>query len=155
MPDTPESSPTETVIAFDFGLRRIGVAVGQRVTGSASPVATVTNGESGPDWQRLDAIVAEWQPDRLVVGMPQTADGRPTTLAQPIAGFIEALARYRLPVVTVDERLSSREASRHLVAARRDGRRGRIARGDIDAAAAAMIAERWLQQVLMESPDSE
>src|SRR5690606_36980739 len=142
---TPDSPYPETVLAFDFGLRRIGVAVGQQVTCSASALATVSNGDDGPDWRRIDALVAEWQPARLVVGMPQTADGKPPALGAAIEAFCGALGKYRRPVVTIDERLSSQAASEQLIAARRDGRRGRIAKGDIDAAAAACIAERWLQ----------
>ena len=146
MPGTPESPQPETVLAFDFGLRRIGVAVGQQVTRSASPLATVINSDNGPDWARIDTLVAEWQPARLIVGMPKTADGRPAALSAAIEAFCAALGKYRRPVVTVNERYSSQAASELLVAARRDGRRGRIARGDIDAAAAACIAERWLQR---------
>lgn len=145
MPATPDSRQPETILAFDFGLRRIGVAVGQQVTCSASALGTVGNGGDGPDWARIDAFIKEWQPARLVVGMPLMADGRPGSLAEPIAAFCKELGRYGLPLAIVDERHTSREAGEQLIAARRDGRRGRIARGEIDAAAAAMIAERWLQ----------
>lgn len=145
MPDTPDSKQPETILAFDFGLRRIGVAVGQQVTRSASALGTVANSDEGADWSRIDAYIKEWRPARLIVGQPRMADGKPA-LAEPIAEFCKKLAAYGLPLAMVDERHSSLAAGEQLTAARRDGRRGRIARGDIDAAAAAVIAERWLAE---------
>lgn len=144
MPATPDSPLAETVLAFDFGLRRIGIAVGQRITGTASAVATVANRADGPDWGRIDELVREWQPQRLIVGLPSTADGKPGPLAAHIEDFCTALGRYSLPLETVDERLSSREAGDRLRASRQQGARRRLSRGTVDAAAAAVIAERWL-----------
>lgn len=134
----------ETILAFDYGLRRIGVAVGQDVTGSASPLGTVANGENGVDHDRIKALVAEWRPTRLVVGMPAHADGSPAAISDAVAAFIDELARYGLPISAVDERYSSLEAERVLRNARRQGSRGRISKQDIDAAAAVFIAERYL-----------
>lgn len=156
MPATPDTDAPETILAFDYGLRRIGVAVGQQVTGSASAIATVSNRERGPDWAHIDALVGEWQPTRLVVGMPQTADGEPSSLTEAVDAFCHSLQRYALPLATVDERHSSLEAGQLLKGARRAGSRGRIAKGQIDAAAAAVIAERWLAQAhLSETGKSE
>lgn len=134
----------ETILAFDFGLRRIGVAVGQDVTASASPVGTVANGESGVDHERIAAIIAEWRPTALVVGMPTHADGSPGAMTDAVEAFIKELVRYGLPVRTVDERYSSIEAEQALKRARQQGSRGRISKEDIDAAAAVFIAERYL-----------
>jgi putative Holliday junction resolvase len=134
----------ETILAFDFGLRRIGVAVGQDVTASASPVGTVANGESGVDHERIAAIIAEWHPTALVVGMPTHADGSPGAMTDAVEAFTKELARYGLPVRTVDERYSSIEAEQALKRARQQGSRGRISKEDIDAAAAVFIAERYL-----------
>lgn len=146
MPDTPDSRRPETILAFDFGLSRIGVAVGQQVTGSAGPVGVIANGAEGPDWRRMDDLVAEWRPARLIVGRPLHADGAPSALAASVDAFVAGLGRYSLPVETVDERYSSLEARQMLVAGRRSGRTRRIRRGMIDAAAAVLIAERWLQR---------
>ncbi len=144
MPDTPDTRH-DTIIAFDFGLRRIGVAVGQRITASASPLGVVANGANGPDWARIEALVAEWRPACLVVGMPQHADGSPSQIAPAVAEFVSGLARFALPVETVDERYSSLEARQLLVDGRRSGQtRRRTARDMVDAAAAVLIAERWL-----------
>jgi putative Holliday junction resolvase len=144
MPDTPDRPPPETLIALDFGLRRIGVAVGQDITGSAQPLGIVANGPRGPDWKRLDRLLAEWRPARLVVGMPLHADGSKSELAAAVDAFVRDLARFGLPVETIDERYSSLEAGERLIARRKLGGSGRIRKEEVDAAAAALIAERWL-----------
>lgn len=133
-----------TVLAFDFGLRRIGVAVGQDVTGSASPLGVVANRESGIDHDRIAELVREWHPTELVVGMPRHADGSPSDLQRPVEDFVAELSRYGLPVDVVDERYTSIEAERVLRNAREQGSRGRITREVIDSAAAVFIAERYL-----------
>ena len=140
MPGTPE-----TILAFDFGMRRIGVAVGQQVTNSANPLETVTNSDGGPDWQRIEQIVREWRPQRLIVGMPMHADGSPSETGQLAAAFADALEKFDLPVELVDERYSSVEAQEALKALREQGLRGRIDTASIDSAAAMLIAERWLK----------
>jgi putative Holliday junction resolvase len=141
MPATPE-----TILAFDFGLRRIGVAVGQQVTASANPLAVVQNGDNGPDWATIEKLVREWQPARIIVGMPLRADGSPSEIAQEIQAFISELARFGRPVETQDERFSSLEAEELLKSERALGLRGRISKEMIDSAAATLIAERWLSQ---------
>lgn len=134
------------VLGFDYGRRRIGVAVGQRVTRSATPVAAVAAREGGPDWTRLLALVAEWRPTELVVGLPYNADGTPHDLTREAEAFARTLAeRSGLAVHTVDERLSSVEAERALRERRAEGRR-RVAKGDVDAAAACVILESWLNR---------
>jgi putative Holliday junction resolvase len=139
MPATPE-----TILAFDFGLRRIGVAVGQQVTASANPLAVIQNGKDGPDWTAIAKLVREWQPDRIIVGMPTHADGSPSDIATQVGGFIGELARFERPVETEDERYSSLEAEELLKSERALGLRGRIKKEMIDSAAATLIAERWL-----------
>jgi len=139
MPATPE-----TILAFDFGLRRIGAAVGQQVTASANPLAVITNGESGPDWVAIDALVREWQPARIIVGMPAHADGSPSEISDYVNEFISELGRFERPVETEDERYSSLEAEELLKSERAAGLRGRIRKEMIDSAAATLIAERWL-----------
>lgn len=137
-------SQPRTIIAFDFGLRRIGVAVGQDVTGSASPVGVVTNRDAGVDHERISALLAEWQPTQLVVGMPAHADGSPSAVQEHVEAFIEELEVYGLPIDTIDERYTSVEAERALKEARKAGTRGRISKEQVDSAAAVFIAERYL-----------
>jgi putative Holliday junction resolvase len=144
MQDTPESAAPETILAFDFGLKRIGVAVGQSVTGSAGPAGVVDNRDDGPDIERIRRLIDEWRPTRLVVGLPVHADGTPGDMQARVRRFAERLEEFGLPVALVDERYTSIEAETGLRAARAAGRRGRISREAIDAAAAVLIAERYL-----------
>jgi putative Holliday junction resolvase len=147
MPATPDSghSAPETILAFDFGLRRIGVAVGQSVTSSANPLGIVRNGENGPDFDAIAKLIDEWRPSRLVVGMPLNTDGEPGEMKAHVEEFVRELWRYQLAVDTVDERYTSVEAEEALKHARGSGMRGRITRESIDSAAAVFIAERFLK----------
>lgn len=144
MPDTPDTNHPETIVAFDFGLRRIGVAVGQSITASANPIATISNSDTGPDWQAISAILSEWSPARLIVGMPLHKDGSPSEMVKHINQFIGELKRFSRPVETVDESYSSLEASELLKLERTLGLRGRINKEAVDSVAAMLIAERWL-----------
>ncbi|MGB5332546.1 MAG: Holliday junction resolvase RuvX [Woeseiaceae bacterium] len=137
-------SPPRTILSFDFGLRRIGVAVGQDITGSASPLGVIANRNGRIDHDSLSEFIREWQPTRLVVGMPSHADGSPSDIQAAVDAFIEELGRYELPIDTVDERYTSIEAERVLKKARAAGTRGRISKDAIDSAAAVFIAERYL-----------
>jgi putative Holliday junction resolvase len=133
-----------TILSFDFGLRRIGVAVGQDVTGSASPLGVVKNSDDGPDTDRIEALIKEWRPTKLIVGMPFHADGTDSDIQNPVREFIGLLGQYDLPIDTVDERYTSIEAERVLKEARAAGTRGRLTKEMVDAAAAVFIAERYL-----------
>lgn len=147
MPATPDKSGPETILAFDFGLRRIGVAVGQDITGSASPLGIAANSEKGPDHEAIADYISEWQPSRLIVGMPSHADGSPSQIHAQVLAFMEDLERYGLPVESVDERYTSVEATAALIGARAAGSRRRIAKEMIDSAAAVFIAERYLRNL--------
>ncbi|MDH5500190.1 MAG: Holliday junction resolvase RuvX, partial [Gammaproteobacteria bacterium] len=127
-----------------FGLRRIGVAVGQQVTNSASAVGVVANGNEGPDWQGLQRIIAEWQPARIIVGMPTHADGTQSDTSTAVERFIGELGRFGKPIETTDENYTSREAGALLKDQRARGLRGRARKGTLDSTAAKLIAERWL-----------
>lgn len=144
MPATPDSTLPRTILCFDFGLRRIGVAVGQDVSGSASPLGIIENRPEGLDHKRLNALIEEWQPTRLVVGMPLHADGSAGDIQEPVNAFIEELSEFGLPIDTVDERYTSIDATRALKEARAAGRKRRVTKESIDAAAAVLIAERYL-----------
>ena len=141
MPDTPE-----TVFALDYGRRRIGVAVGQQITDSASPLAVVRNGENGPEWNALQELLDQWRPQRLVVGMPFHADGSASEMGDEVKLFLDELKRFNIPIETIDERFSSQEAEQRLKAQRQAGVKGRISKEMIDAVAATLIAERWLKK---------
>jgi len=143
MPGTPDFGP-KTILAVDFGLRRIGIAVGQSITGSASPLGVIRNSEEGPDFDSLGKLIDEWRPALIVVGMPRHADGTPSDITSHVESFIEQLSRYDLPVDSIDERNTSNEAKAALKNARAAGSRGRIKKEMIDSAAAVFIAERYL-----------
>ena len=137
-------SKPRIILAFDFGLRRIGVAVGQDVTGSASPLGVVANRSDGVDHEALAAFIKDWRPTGIVVGMPAHADGTRSEMQDHVDAFIDELRRYGLNIDTVDERHTSQEAEQVLKGARAAGTRGRISKEMIDSAAAVFIAERYL-----------
>jgi putative Holliday junction resolvase len=140
------SGREEVLLAFDYGTRRIGVAVGQTTTGTASPAGVIGVGAS-PDWVALDRCVREWTPARLLVGLPYNMDGSETVLTEACRAFAGELARrFGLPVEFVDERLTSVTAQADLREVRRSGARARrVTREDIDANAARLILETWLR----------
>jgi putative Holliday junction resolvase len=135
-----------TLLAFDFGLRRIGLAAGDTLTGTAGARPAVAVSANGPDWSAIEREVRSLQPHVLIVGAPYNADGSPGALATAANGFAAELERrFGLPVKRVDERFSSLQANERLKSQRASGeRRRRIRREDIDSAAAAVILERWL-----------
>jgi len=151
MPDTPDGTSVaehrgaaRTVLAFDFGLRRIGVAVGQAVTRSATALTTLAAVDGEPEQRALTRLIGEWQPDRLLLGMPLAA-GETSVLEQPLKRFRRRLEAFGIPVELVDEQFSSAEAQSRLSSERRSGtRRRRVRKADIDSLSARIIAEQWL-----------
>lgn len=126
------------LLGFDFGTRRIGVAVGQRVTGTARPLATIQVRQDRPDWDAIAALMAAWRPEAAVVGLPLNMDGSEQVITARARRFGRQLnGRFGLPVHLMDERLSTREAARRL---EDDGR----AVTHLDPHAAAIILESWL-----------
>jgi putative Holliday junction resolvase len=137
----PEAS-YQRVLGFDFGTKRIGVASAQAITGTASPLAPVPARDGIPDWARLDALLAEWTPEALIVGLPLNMDDSESELSHLARKFARRLvARYRLPVFLCDERLSSHSA-RGLLMDVQERRRGSLP--SLDSTAAVLIAESWL-----------
>src|SRR5262249_8312495 len=136
---------TQTVLAFDFGLKRIGIASGDTLTRAAAPRPAAASGRTGPDWDAIAREVRTLAPGLLVVGAPYSADGSEGDLSAAARGFAAELERrFALPVHMVDERFSSLEASEALKARRVSGeRRRRVQHVDIDSAAAAVILGRW------------
>ena len=147
MPDQVPGKPT-IVVALDFGRKRIGIASGDTLTRSAHPRTTVSNGPQGPDWKAIERVLADTRPARIAVGEPYNADGSVSPLTDAARRFATELAtRSSLPVDLVDERWSSQDAEERLREQRASGeRRRRVTREDVDAAAAAVILERWFVQ---------
>lgn len=143
----------QTVLAFDFGLKRIGIAAGDTLTAKASPRPAAPVGRGGPDWSAIEREVRSLKPARLVVGAPYNVDGTAGALLPNVRRFARELEhRFALPVSLVDERFSSLEASAALKARRSAGERRRTRPADIDSAAAAVILERWLSGERAEEP---
>lgn len=136
---TPEAHVT--LLCFDFGTRQIGVAYGQTFSGTAQPVAVLRARDGQPQWEQVLRLVAEWQPQRLLVGLPLNMDGTESefcTRARRFAGRLHA--RTGKPVTLVDERLSTVEAKLDSVGGR-DYRRH-----PVDGLAAALILRTWLNE---------
>ncbi len=133
------------VLGFDYGRRCIGVASGNRISGTAHPLTALAARSGQPDWDRVDALLAEWRPEALVVGLPLTRDGGEQATTAAARAFANALARRSaLPVHLVDERHTSQEAARRFAAQRRAGAARRGGAANIDSLAAVVILESWL-----------
>lgn len=134
MPDQ-SSELKGTVIGFDFGLKRIGVAIGQTITQTATPEAIVKSKDGKPDWQHISQLFEKWQPTAIVVGLPMRLDGTEQALTQPARKFGQRLSgRYHRPVFYIEEQLSSIEAENR-----------NLNRDHIDDHAAQILLENWLQ----------
>ncbi len=136
-----------TVLSFDYGLRRIGVAVGNTLTGTAEALSTIGARGGEPDWRAIDRCVADWRPAALVAGVPYNMAGRDDRLTTAALQFADALGgRYGIEVHRVDERLSSREAEDGLRERRRSGAKAkRVRRGEVDREAARILLLQWLR----------
>ena len=137
------------LLAFDYGLRRMGVATGNLLTNSATPLTTLDVGHGLP-WNDLDTLLTEWRPGQLIVGLPNP--DRSATVAEKAREFAQDLEhRYGLPVATIDESLTSRAAESVLREAREAGLMTRkVRKGQIDSGAACLIAEQWINNRLNE-----
>lgn len=141
------SDSISTVMGFDFGHKRVGIATGQTITQSASALKTVDSPQHTGNWNPISKIIEEWSPDALVVGIPLHMDGTEIELTKDAKRFAEQLkARYNKPVFTVDERLSSVEAANEIADARAAGLRKRTVKGDLDKLAASIILQTWFNQ---------
>jgi putative Holliday junction resolvase len=139
----PEAS-FQRLLGFDFGTKRMGAASGQTITATAVPLAPVSARDGIPDWDQLDRLFTEWQPEAVVVGLPLNMDDSESELSQLARKFARRLhARYRLPVFMQDERLSSRDARAELEAVH-GRRKGKLP--SLDSTAAALILESWLRE---------
>jgi putative Holliday junction resolvase len=133
------------ILAFDFGLRRIGVAVGQFTTLTATALETVSNGRE-PDWSAIDRLVREWKPARFLLGLPLGKDGEETDMSRSARRFGAQLeARFSVPVSYQDERLSSWAAQERFARLRSAGGMKKKHARDLDAMAAQVFLENWLQ----------
>lgn len=144
MPKPLRAGSMRTVLGFDYGRARIGVAVAQELLQQARPLVTLRNRTGRPDWPAIHRLLQEWRPDLLVVGTPRHADGSASDSTRAALGFARELTeRSGLAVETIDERLSSHEAEQRLRAGGIDPRR---AKDEVDRTAAALIIETWFSE---------
>jgi putative Holliday junction resolvase len=137
----PQGTSPRILLGFDFGTKRIGVAVGQELTRTARSLETLTSPDGGPDWAGISRLIEQWQPDALVLGLPLNLDGSDHEITRLVRRFGNRLrGRYNLPVHTIDERLSSAEAEALLA------EKGRFNKEDVDKVAAQVILQSWLEQ---------
>ncbi|HFE37163.1 MAG TPA: Holliday junction resolvase RuvX [Gammaproteobacteria bacterium] len=144
----PEALPKNiiTLLGFDFGLKKIGVAVGKTVTGIASPLQRLDARDGAPQWGSIQQLIAEWQPQLLVVGYPLHMDGSEQEITKAAKRFGNRLAgRFQLPVVWVDERLSSYEAEQYLFGSKKNAQNDKL---NLDSISAKLIIEQWLNEYL-------
>lgn len=135
-------------MGFDYGQKRIGVAIGQQLTATTQAIDTIAVRQNKPDWEHISRLINEWQPDLLLVGLPLNMDGTEHEMSKAARRFANQLnGRYQRPVELVDERLSSIEAEQIIREARHNGeiRKGKAKRC-VDQVAAELIIQTWLSQ---------
>lgn len=132
---------SRTILAFDFGTKSIGVAIGQDITRTARPLTAFKAQEGIPDWRQVEKLLAEWQPDLVVVGLPLNMDGTEQPLTARARKFANRLhGRFGVQIALHDERLSTVEARAGLF--ERGGFRA-LDKGSVDAESAVIILESW------------
>lgn len=144
---------TETILAFDYGTKNVGIAVGQTLTRSASALTVLRYGETRESkkvlFEQLGKLIAEWKPTQLIVGWPLNMDGSESELCADVKKFSDKLQREsNLPVTLVDERLTSREAKQQRQQTRNPASREHSYRKQpIDSEAARILLQGWLQDL--------
>ncbi len=136
------SDENSIFLAFDFGTKNIGVAVGQKITKSATALAPLRAKKGIPWWEEIDALVKNWQPVALIVGMPYKFDGSDLKVTKLVKRFIEQLKkRYQLPVYSTEELLTTKAAREEIFA--RGGYKA-LQNESVDSVAAKIILEEWM-----------
>ena len=132
-----------TLLSFDFGTKSIGVAIGQQLTGTARPLTAIKAQDGTPDWNLIEALLKEWQPDRVIVGLPLNMDGTEQPLTARARKFANRIhGRFGVQVDLHDERLSTVEARAELF--ERGGFRA-LSKGSVDSLSAVIILESWFE----------
>ena len=137
------NKPLRLLLGFDYGSKQIGVAVGQAITGQARELCVLKAQNGVPDWQKVEALIKEWQPDAIVVGLPLNMDGSPSEMSERAEKFARRLnGRFNVPVHMHDERLTTFEAKGQRLS---QGQRGGYRENPVDALAAALLLQGWLE----------
>ena len=137
----------QTIIAFDYGLRQMGVATGQTLTGSARGLCILKAHDGIPNWDEVSKLLNEWTPDLVLVGLPLNMDASESELSRLARKFARRLqGRFNANVLMVDERLTSQDAKALIREENNEGKKGRTDLTKIDHLAAALILQSWLDQ---------
>ncbi|NRA52736.1 MAG: Holliday junction resolvase RuvX [Gammaproteobacteria bacterium] len=132
-----------TMLAFDFGTKSIGVAIGQTITATASPLAAIKAQDGIPNWDLIEQLIKEWQPSQIIVGLPTNMDGTEQPMTLRARKFSQRIyARFKIPVVTHDERLTTAAAKERLFEL---GGYKKLTKGKIDSVSAVLILESWFE----------
>ena len=135
---------SRSLMGFEFGTRSIGIATGQEVTGTASPLTSIKANDGIPDWDQIEKILKEWQPDLLIVGLPLNMDGTEQEMTQRAKKFGQRLhGRFGFQVEFKDERLTTADAKARLF--ERGGYRA-LGKSKVDAVSAQLILESWMEE---------
>ncbi len=135
-----------TVLCFDFGLVRTGIAIGNTITLTATPECTLHSKNNKPDWEAISGLITLWKPSQLVVGLPLNLDGSDTDATTAVRRFCNQLmGRYNLPLAQENEQYSSIEAAQRLKETRQRGRKKKVSKEDVDQVAAAIILENYFR----------
>lgn len=142
--DTTDTAAPRIIIGFDFGMKRIGVAIGQTVTRTARPLDTIQAKEGVPNWSAIAKLIQKWLPDLLVVGIPLNMDGTEQPLTFHARRFATSLhQRFALPVREMDERLTTKAAREQLF--QQHGYQS-LQHGQVDRVAAQLILQSWFAE---------
>jgi len=132
-----------SLMGFDFGTRSIGIATGQEITGTASPLTSLKANEGIPDWVQLEKLLKEWQPDLLIVGLPLNMDGTEQEMTVRARKFGQRLhGRFGFQVEFKDERLTTTDAKARLF---EHGGYKALGKSRVDAVSAQLILESWME----------
>ncbi len=132
-----------TLLGFDFGTKSIGIATGQEITASATPLQALKARDGIPEWDEVERVINEWQPDLIIVGLPLNMDGTPQPVTYAAKKFANRLAsRYGIPVETQDERLTTVDARAQLFA---QGGYKNLTKGNVDNLSAKLILDSWFE----------
>ena len=139
------SEPTiKVIMAFDFGMKRIGSAIGQIITKTANPLITIAAKNGIPQWEIISKLIKKWQPDAIIVGIPLNMDGTNQAITEHAKKFAEQLQeRYHLPIYAVDERLTTKDARERLFV---QGGYKALKSGQVDCVAAQLILQNWFAE---------
>lgn len=134
---------SKVVLGFDFGMKYIGIATGQTITQTATPLTTIRATDGIPDWDEIAKLIADWRPNILIVGLPLNMDGTEQLLSLCANKFANRLKhKFKLPVELVDERLSTWEAKQSLASQTSNPSRQQLLQ--INAESAAILVTQWL-----------